>query len=519
MRAVPYTSLGFYADETGYPSGGTWTDPDDHSSYDVVTLGSTTPAGAPAAIQPVTPDPYASTAYAPDPVPDNANADRAGWRVVLRAAIHRMDQRTGLGDDVQRGLQTHDRDRHVVGPGRTAPDSSGLDRVPGRSGKVQRPPRAVPSTTTPTTVVLTPNHRTSRRSPPRPQFQLSVSLDCVIVRPTADELRRRIVDRPGVHQRDELPEPRLQYHELHDHRTRPVDDLLRRGVRVRQLHVVGSIERALPDHTESVVELRPGTAHGDGRDNEEHDGNGPSEERQDERESHALVDDVGPVQRHVSSASGELVEPVRPGVAVRPDELGVRQLFGERRVGQREGLGHRRAFVHGVRRHDCADDRGCEDVQSLRFRSGVMLTRALRWRARRSSPVGSQQGFTVIELMIASAIMLTVLAMFFSTLVSLVHKRGPGATTREQRAERAVRARPAGSRDPHRPTRSSTCSPRIRATTATQSNSCSARLAARNRSCAGRTTRTPPRPTTSSSRASSWPPHLRTTRCSRRRGT
>jgi hypothetical protein len=75
MRAVSYASVGFYQDQTSYPgdSSQLWTDPADGQPYSVVTLGASTPAGAPSQIQPITPDPSASSTFNPDPNPANAN--------------------------------------------------------------------------------------------------------------------------------------------------------------------------------------------------------------------------------------------------------------------------------------------------------------------------------------------------------------------------------------------------------------------------------------------------------------
>src|SRR5205807_4771093 len=65
MRAVPYASVGFYGDETGYVST--------FESHTTVTLAGSTPAGVTPLIQPQRPDPSASLGYAPDPDPANAN--------------------------------------------------------------------------------------------------------------------------------------------------------------------------------------------------------------------------------------------------------------------------------------------------------------------------------------------------------------------------------------------------------------------------------------------------------------
>ena len=68
LRAVPYTQVGFYADQPGYVNK--------FESLDTVTLGATSPATGNLVpqMQPETPDPNAATGYAPDPNPANANS-------------------------------------------------------------------------------------------------------------------------------------------------------------------------------------------------------------------------------------------------------------------------------------------------------------------------------------------------------------------------------------------------------------------------------------------------------------
>ncbi len=65
MRSVPYASVGFYGDETGYSST--------FESHATVTLALSTPSGTTPLIQPQTPDPSAAAGFAPDPDPANAS--------------------------------------------------------------------------------------------------------------------------------------------------------------------------------------------------------------------------------------------------------------------------------------------------------------------------------------------------------------------------------------------------------------------------------------------------------------
>ncbi|MFM8236428.1 MAG: fibronectin type III domain-containing protein [Actinomycetota bacterium] len=66
MRAIPYNTVGFYADQTGYRST--------FESRSTVNLGTTSPSGASGSprVQPQRPDPAAATGFAPDPDPANA---------------------------------------------------------------------------------------------------------------------------------------------------------------------------------------------------------------------------------------------------------------------------------------------------------------------------------------------------------------------------------------------------------------------------------------------------------------
>lgn len=64
MHAVPYDSLGFYNDQTGYAAT--------FEGHTTVSLGATTPAGSPSSVQPLTPDSSAALSFNADPDPTNA---------------------------------------------------------------------------------------------------------------------------------------------------------------------------------------------------------------------------------------------------------------------------------------------------------------------------------------------------------------------------------------------------------------------------------------------------------------
>jgi prepilin-type N-terminal cleavage/methylation domain-containing protein len=70
LRAVPYSQVGFFADQTGYAVKTL-------DGLDTVTLGAASPAPGPGVVspqmQPLTPDPNAAAGYAPDPIASNAN--------------------------------------------------------------------------------------------------------------------------------------------------------------------------------------------------------------------------------------------------------------------------------------------------------------------------------------------------------------------------------------------------------------------------------------------------------------
>jgi prepilin-type N-terminal cleavage/methylation domain-containing protein len=85
LRAVPYSQVGFYNDQTGYAA--TTLD-----GLTTVSLGAASPTPGPGVVspqmQPQTPDPNAAAGYAPDPDPTNANSIMLGnvrydvWRYI-----------------------------------------------------------------------------------------------------------------------------------------------------------------------------------------------------------------------------------------------------------------------------------------------------------------------------------------------------------------------------------------------------------------------------------------------------
>jgi type II secretory pathway pseudopilin PulG len=174
MRAVPYTSLGFYADQTGYPSGGKWVDPRDGQSYDVVTLGASTPS-TPAQIQPVTPDPAAAVNFKPDPQPDDALPIVQGG---VTFSVHRYIVWATAQDASSTYVQAYKHTTVIV----TWSDRAGAHSIrqdsivyPGGQGKYNGAQGAPVTTTTSTTVALTPNAPSLDSISAPAQFQLNVS--------------------------------------------------------------------------------------------------------------------------------------------------------------------------------------------------------------------------------------------------------------------------------------------------------------------------------------------------------
>jgi prepilin-type N-terminal cleavage/methylation domain-containing protein len=89
MRAIPYSQVGFYNDQTGYAA--TTLD-----GLTTVSLGTSSPAPGPGVnspqIQPVTPDPSAASGFAPDPIASNANP------IVIGNVVYHVSRYIGWSD-------------------------------------------------------------------------------------------------------------------------------------------------------------------------------------------------------------------------------------------------------------------------------------------------------------------------------------------------------------------------------------------------------------------------------------
>jgi type II secretory pathway pseudopilin PulG len=175
MRAVPYADLGFYADQTAYPAGGKWVDPRDGQSYDVVTLGSNTPSGKPAQVQPVTPDANAGLTFTPDPVPNNALP-------IVQGGVHYSVQRfivwAGAKDASVTYVEAYKRTAVIV----TWSDKAGAHSIrqdsivyPGGQGKYDGAKGDPVTTTSTTTIALTPEAPSLDSISASAQFQLDVA--------------------------------------------------------------------------------------------------------------------------------------------------------------------------------------------------------------------------------------------------------------------------------------------------------------------------------------------------------
>jgi hypothetical protein len=148
MRAVPYDSVGFYGDETGYTST--------FESYTTVTLASSTPAGVIPQVQPQRPDASAAAGFLPDPDPANANAVTQGG---VKYTINRYVVWVDAADASTTYTQAYKRLTVTVawsdqvGPHTVRQDSL---LYPGGQGKYGGPEGAVATTTTPTTAPSLP---------------------------------------------------------------------------------------------------------------------------------------------------------------------------------------------------------------------------------------------------------------------------------------------------------------------------------------------------------------------------
>jgi prepilin-type N-terminal cleavage/methylation domain-containing protein len=158
MRSFQYADIGFYADQTGYV--GTFTDPDTSQTLTTVTLGSTTPSGDPANIQPETPDASAATNFDPDPDPTNAQP-------IVQGGVTYSVQRYVGWANAEDASTTYDKAYKRTLVFVTWADQAGSHTIhqdsivyPGGQGKYVGPEGVASSTTTSTTVNLTPGQPT-----------------------------------------------------------------------------------------------------------------------------------------------------------------------------------------------------------------------------------------------------------------------------------------------------------------------------------------------------------------------
>jgi prepilin-type N-terminal cleavage/methylation domain-containing protein len=158
IRSFQYSDIGFYADQTGYVA--TFTDPDTNQTLTTVTLGSTTPSTDPGNIQPLTPDSAAATNFIPDPDPTNAQP-------IVEGGVKYSVQRYIGWANAQDPSTSYDKayKRTVVFVSWT--DTAGSHTIhqssivyPGGQGKYVGPEGVASSTTTSTTVNLTPGQPT-----------------------------------------------------------------------------------------------------------------------------------------------------------------------------------------------------------------------------------------------------------------------------------------------------------------------------------------------------------------------
>jgi hypothetical protein len=148
MRAVPYSLVGFYGDETGYTST--------FETLTTVTLASSTPAGVIPQVQPQRPDASAATSFAPDPDPANASAvTQGGVKYTINRYIvwvNAQDASTTYDQAYKRLTVT------VAWADQAGPHTVRQDSLlyPGGQGKYGGPEGAVATTTTPTTAPSLP---------------------------------------------------------------------------------------------------------------------------------------------------------------------------------------------------------------------------------------------------------------------------------------------------------------------------------------------------------------------------
>lgn len=147
MRAVPYDTVGFYADQTGYRST--------FESRTTVTLGTTSPSGAAGTprVQPQRPDPSAAAGFAPDPDADNAQPVVQGG---VTFTIRRDVTWTSASDATRSYSNAYKRlTVQVTWSDRTGPHTVRQDSVLYPGGLGQRPD-ATTTTTTTTVAVVAP---------------------------------------------------------------------------------------------------------------------------------------------------------------------------------------------------------------------------------------------------------------------------------------------------------------------------------------------------------------------------
>jgi len=148
MRAVPYASVGFYGDETGYTST--------FEGNTTVLLAATTPFGVDPPIQPQTPDPSAADTFTPDPDATNASPITQGG---ISFTVHRYAVWVNAQDSSSTYTQAYKRLTVTV----AWTDLAGAHTVrqdsllyPGGQGKYGGPEGAAASTTTVTAGPVSP---------------------------------------------------------------------------------------------------------------------------------------------------------------------------------------------------------------------------------------------------------------------------------------------------------------------------------------------------------------------------
>jgi type II secretory pathway pseudopilin PulG len=163
MRSFQYTSIGFYADETGYTTS--FVDPITNQTLTTVTLGATTPSGTPSDIQPETPDPSASSGFNPDPDPTNAAPiTQGGVNYTVNRYVGWVDASPAYPQAYKRTVVmvswTDQAGAHVCNGTVMLCVIQTSIVYPGGLGKYNGPEGAGPSTTTSTSVFTLPGQPT-----------------------------------------------------------------------------------------------------------------------------------------------------------------------------------------------------------------------------------------------------------------------------------------------------------------------------------------------------------------------